>query len=470
MIGVIARKEFLELRRDGRFRAAAVVLLLLLLVSETFGWQNYLKLNSQAHRASQDERQRWLDQGDKFPHAAAHYGVFAFKAPRPTAILDTGIQPYVGASVWLEAHKQNEMLYRPAEDATALQRFGDLTVASVGQTLLPLLIIFVGFSALAGEREQGTLKQLMILGLRPSQLVFGKALGLLAGLLLVLLPAFVVALASAWLLAPPGQEADELIRVVLFATVYGVYLGGFLFFTLTVSAACRSAKSALVLLLAFWALTTLAVPRALLDVARARYPSTTALGLKHALDESLDRAVKTATEQRKQDLLKQYRVNKVEDLPVDFQGFVLQADEEAKYALFERHFGDFFGTLAEQQRFYQWGAVIAPVTALQLASMALAGTDLGQHRDFIDQAEANRRVIHTLINDYTVRHAVKGEEGDWQVVGGRALWEGIPAFEYRPPDWAAALMPYRIGLVMLLSWLGGTAAAALFAASRLRAE
>ena len=59
-------------------------------------------------------------QPKKNPHSAAHYGVYAFKPKSPLALVDTGIDPYMGVAVWLEAHKQNEFKYRPAQDRTAV--------------------------------------------------------------------------------------------------------------------------------------------------------------------------------------------------------------------------------------------------------------------------------------------------------------------------------------------------------------
>ncbi|MGH8549729.1 MAG: DUF3526 domain-containing protein [Methylococcales bacterium] len=470
MIGLIARKEFSELRRDARFRAAAFTLTLLFLAGGVFGWSNYLELAKQAQRASQDERERWTDQAHKHPHAGAHYGVFAFKSPRPLAILDSGIQPYVGASVWLEAHKQNEMLYRPAEDATALQRFGDLTVAMVGQSLLPLLIIFMGYSAFAGEREQGTLQQLIALGIPPLQLLLGKAAGLGYVLPIVLVPAFTLSMASAALLARDGLVADELARAGLFAACYTVYLGGFLFFTLAVSAWCRSSKSALVVLLTFWAVTVLAAPRVLSDWARIAFPIATTVELKHELEATLDETVSRTLKQRESQLLEQYRVTRLEDLPFDPTGLILQTDEEASYGPFEQHYGAFFDTLRAQNRFYQLGTLVSPVAGLQLASMAFAGTDLEQHRDFIRKAEDARRVIHTMINDYIAEHAARNANGEWEVEAGRELWERIPEFEYTPPGWETVLPHYGPGLGLLVLWLAGCVIAAFLAVSNLRAD
>lgn len=176
MIRRIARKEMTEMLRDGRFRWAAAIVLLLLLASLLMGAKNYRDIKRQHDLAQAETREQWIHQPAKNPHSAAHYGIYAFKPKMLAAMLDLGVDPYVGQSVWLEAHKQNEFRYRPAQDSTAVQRFGELTAATVLQLLIPLLIILLAFSAFVGEREQGTLRQLLSIGVRQSDLVWGKAL------------------------------------------------------------------------------------------------------------------------------------------------------------------------------------------------------------------------------------------------------------------------------------------------------
>ena len=135
------------------------------------------------------EEATWLDQGDKNPHSAAHFGRYAFKPSPALAYVDRGLDAYLGTTVWLEAHWQNPFELRPAEDRTALQRFGDLTAALVLQLLIPLFIVLLAFPTFAGERESGTLRLLLSAGAEPRQLALGKAMGLAGALFVVLVPA-----------------------------------------------------------------------------------------------------------------------------------------------------------------------------------------------------------------------------------------------------------------------------------------
>src|SRR5687768_6157014 len=223
MISIIARKEMTEMIRDGRFRWAAVIVFALLAAALLLGWQHYRDVNSQHEIARRATREQWLNQGSKNPHSAAHYGVYAFKPKMPLSLVDRGIDPWVGVAAWLEAHKQNEFKYRPAQDATAVQRFGELTGATVLQILIPLVIVLLTFSAFSAEREQGTLRQLLSLGVNRSHLAAGKALGIGWALGTLLVPATMLGVLALALSSENGALLASGSRMALMGLSYLVY-------------------------------------------------------------------------------------------------------------------------------------------------------------------------------------------------------------------------------------------------------
>ena len=139
MIKHIVRKEFTDVVRDGRFRWCAALVGALLLVSLGHGWVQARQAQEELAAAQATARDHWESQGEKNPHSAAHYGIYAFKPRLALSFVDEGVDPYTGTSVWLEAHRQNDFLMRPAQDATSAQRVGALTAAQVLQHLVPLL-------------------------------------------------------------------------------------------------------------------------------------------------------------------------------------------------------------------------------------------------------------------------------------------------------------------------------------------
>jgi len=469
MISVIAEKEFTECRRDGRFRLAALLMLILLIAASLLGWRNYQDLLTQAEEAAEHDYQRFGQQDPKHPHDAAHYGVYAFKIPRPLTIVDGGIEPYVGAAIMNGAHIQGEVEFPPAQDMSALQRFGDLSPATAAQTLLPLLVILLSFAAFAGEREQGTLRQLLSLGVSPSKVLWGKAAGIAKALVIVLLPVALLGIIAAAWLAPAESRGDEIIRAFLLVLVYGLYLSLLLFLALGVSACCRSARAALAILLVFWGVTVFAVPRALLDVGGRFYPAPSNVEFWQSFMTNLNQAWENNEQALQKKLLAEYHVERVEDLPFDYTGQSMQVGEEASWAVCERYDRQRYDIYRRQNRLLEWGTLITPAAGLSLLSMALTGNDLAQHQAFTHQVEQHRRQLNTLLNDYVASHQTKSANG-WDntlIKADAALFQSIPAFRYQPPNWREALQPYPLASGLLLAWAVAAFGFARYAVSRL---
>jgi ABC-2 type transport system permease protein len=462
-MATIARKEFTELIRDGRFRWVAAIVLALLVTALAAGGYYQRDLIAQQRAAQAAEQARWYAQDPKNPHSAAHYGLYAFRPRLAPAFLDPGVEPYTGVAVWLEAHKQNELIFRPSEDATIAQRFGDMTVALVLQVVLPLIIIMLGFGAFVGERERGTLRQLLSLGVKPRDLVAGKMAGLAAALALIAAPAALLGGATLALIGP----AQGMTRFALLGVAYLLYLGILLFLTLAVSARAPSSRFALVILLAFWSVNCLLAPRLVSDFAAERHPLPEGVSFKARLQAALHDPAGTSAmmKARTAALLSQYGVTREQDLPVNLAGLSLQVGEEHGYEVFEKFYNELYAPMEAQNRLLQRAAALFPQLGIQAISMALAGTDLAQHRDFTRAAEEHRRVELKIINDDILEHPVKVGEVH---LGDRELWAKVPAFRYQAPGVGWVLSNHSLTLVILLLWFGFAAGLAWTGAARLR--
>lgn len=463
MVLRIARKELLDLSRDGRFRALAAVVLLVSVVSLAAGWKTHTDLAAQHRTAQQATREQWLNQPKKNPHSAAHYGVYAFKPASQMAMVDTGIDPYVGVAVWLEAHKQNEMKYRPAQDRTAVQRFGSMNGAEVLQVLVPLFIVLMAFSAFAGEREQGTLRQLLSVGARPRDLAIGKALGVASGLGLILLPATVICVLALTLSTGEGLLADDPLRVGALAAVYLVYFAVVIALALWVSALARSSRVALVVLLTFWFANSVVASRVVADLAAGLHPTPSAVEFQKALEADLndEAEMEERLEKRRAELLQQYRVESVDALPEAFSGISLQEGEEHGNEVFDKHYGALFDAYERQNGVFQSAAVVAPMLATRGLSMGLSGTDFLQHRHFITAAEGYRRDIQRTMNGAIATNTKPGQV----YLAGRELWDQVPPFTYEPPSAGWVLGQYGQAIGVLALWLAASVALMLRAAA-----
>jgi ABC-2 type transport system permease protein len=462
MISRIARKELIETLRDGRFRILAAVVLAISIASLAAGWKYYRDVQTQHEQARRATREQWLAQPQKNPHSAAHYGIYAFKPKSRLSMIDTGIDPYVGVAAWLEAHKQNEFKYRPAQDRTAVQRFGELTAAEGFLVLLPLFIVLVTFNAFSGEREQGTLRQLLSLGVRPRALLMGKALGLAGALALVLVPATIAGVIGLALTSEFGALASDVSRAGVLALVYLVYFATLVAIGLGVSLRARSSRTALVILLAFWFANSLLASRAASDLAAAWYPTPSAVAFQSAMDRDLSdqRDVQRRLEQRREELMRRYNATTMDAVPVNFSGISLQEGEEHGNEVFDKHFGRLFETYAQQNRVQQWAGVAAPLLPMRTLSMSLAATDFAHHRSFVNAAETHRRMMQRVLNGDIVEHAKPGTV----YLAGAELWNRIPDFTYQAPALSWALAQNILSLGLMGMWLAAAIAFAMTAA------
>jgi ABC-2 type transport system permease protein len=468
MFTKIACVEFTELMRDGRFRVAAAIVFLLLSSALAAGWNHFRQVREQRQIAQQGVREAWLNQGNKNPHSAAHYGTYAFRPATPLSLVDAGLDAYVGTAIYLEAHKQNESAFAPAQDRSALQRFGELTAATVLQLVLPLIVIFFTFGSFAGEREAGTLRQLLGLGIRARNLIFGKALGITAAFALLLGPATVIGGAALWFSNADETVGLSLSRMFWMDVGYLLYFTGILGVSLAVSAHARSARPALVALLGFWVVNILIAPRIGSDVSRQISPVPPSAEFWTAVENEIrngmdghnpqDRRVQALQQQT----LKQYGVDRVEDLPINFQGLALQTSEEYSNQVFDLHFSRLWDVYDRQARIQQIGGIVAPLLAIRSLSMGMAGTDFAHYRRFAVAAESYRRLMVKTLNDDLMRNAKRRD-----YVADRAVWERIPDFHYNPPDTRWVVRNQAISLAVLCLWGIVGMGLAIIAASRM---
>lgn len=458
MIRRIARKERTDIVRDGRFRWSGAIVLSLLVVAVASGWQQHQSLDAEHEAAQRLARSQWVTQGPLRPHAAAHYGTWVFKPQMPLGFFDRGIGAYTGTAVFLQAHHQHDTQFRAAQDAPSVHRFADMTAGLVLQVMLPLLIVLVAFSTIAGEREHGTLRQIAALGVSPRDLMWGKVWGVTTALALLLVPAAVIGALAIALASDGAPTAFGASRVALLIATYLMYFAAFLGVTLTASALAPTARTALVALLAFWIVSVFVAPRAAADLARATHPTLSRFEFQHVMY----RAIKAGLDGHnpegergaalERDVLARYGASSLTDLPVNYSGLALQAGEDSDAEVWDRFYGALWDRFERQNTLQQVVALGAPTLAVRSLSMALAGTDFFHHRHFADAAEQYRRTLIRTMNEDLMAHGRPGVGYDWQYAAGAGLWNAVEAFHYEPPTVGAVLVRQRHAIAALAIW------------------
>jgi len=467
LLPVIAVQQWRLLLRDRRLAVLGLSLLLALLAAAIAGAALHGAREEERRAAQAEEARVWASQGPANPHGAAHFGRYFFKPVSPLAVIDPGLLPQLGTSLKVEAHANNPARSRAIDGGTALDRFGGLSPATMLQLFAPLLVILSGFAAFSGERARGLLRQELAAGVAPAALMAGRLVGLGA---IVALLIVVATLASVLALAWSGGGTVQYEALLWMMLGYDLYLFAFAALTLAASAAFASARTSLVVLLGFWAMTTLFVPRVAPTIAETLAPTLSGPAFEAAVtrevrdgpsghdpqDARLDRL--------RQAPMQRYGVTRIEDLPVDFNGIALFAGERLSTAIYRRHFAALYDGYDRQAAIQRGFALLSPFQAIRPWSAALAQSDQHAHRHFLEQADGFRYDLVQTLN-HAIIHRPKGGEGPY--LADVAAITRDARFSPSPAPLSEALARQWLDLALLALWAGAATLLAFAAGQRL---
>ncbi|MET1116843.1 MAG: DUF3526 domain-containing protein [Comamonas sp.] len=449
----IAIKEVRMLLRDGRLWGLCLLLALLL--------GGVLALATQQRDSAERERQQvelaaraqWDHQGDRNPHRAAHFGLYAFKPQSALASVEPGIDAQTGQALWLEPHKRNLALYAPAADAAPSLGLGlgDFHPAFVLLALVPLLIAVLGHGSVTQEREQGTLRMLHASRMRGLPLVLGKWTGLCAGLAIGLAPAW---LGAGWLIAAGHGTGAALMLLGALCLYYAAWAA----ITVLVSALCRTSRAALLVLVAVWVGAVFIVPR--LSASAVEQLAPLPMGaefwsrIQHDIDHGLPGERSAAERLRAFDLqmLADNGAARLEDLPFGANAkrrLFRDAYASRVYAL---HFEQLWQAQRAQQRLLRAATAATPYAPMRAIASALAGTDLA-HRQHFEQAAEQYRQEYTIFMDEWDMNTTRGVTSFESRYGGNAQWQAAPRWRYAAPGTGFALRQSLADWALLSGWL-----------------
>lgn len=433
---------------------------LLLVYAAIAGWMTFQQQTAMGQKYQQQARHDWLSNPDKHPHRMAHYGHFAFRPKAPLSVFDFGMENFLGNTLFLEAHKQNTVNFSDAGFSTGMLRFGEISLAMILQLLLPLLLFFLGFGTVATERETGTLKLVLSQGVSWQQLITGKSLGLVSVMLALFGPVVLTTSLLCFSLQGGIFTADQAIRLVLLMLAYFLYLTFFCVIAVLVSVRSQTAKTALVSLISLWLMLTLVLPRASQALGSYLYPAPSKARFLAAIqaDVLLEGDSHNPNDPHykalKDSLLAAYQVATVQQLPINYSGFVMAEGEKISAHLYNEHFNQLLAIYDQQNRFSKAMAFLNPYLAIRNLSMALSGTDFASYVDFQQQAEQYRYDMAQTINDLQIRYISNKKLGptDKPYQIDHKYWQQIPDFTYQAPVVASVFRHEIMSLLAFAFW------------------
>lgn len=441
-------KELTCLRRDGRLRVTAILFALLLVGAVALGVVENRAYEKQRQAASDVDRDLWMEQGEKDPHSAAHYGQYLFRPRSGLHWMDRGADDHLGTTTFLEAHHLGKAQNAPVESRPWAPPLVDLSPSNLVLVILPLLALILGHGVWNGERATGTLATTVAAGADPRKLLRGKVVSILVvtgGLTAV---ASVMGLVG--LLFQDVSLSDGLARLGLLVAAYTASTVLYTLVGVLASAAIRSPARSLLAVLAFWAVTMVLAPRVMNSIANQLHPLPDKATIDVQIKEMRENGINgddPRSERRarlRKEVLAEYGVENMKDLPINYAGIALQKGEEYDNAIFDRIEGRIEEVMARRDSVREWAYFLSPSAAARALSRLAAGSDHVHHEWFEARAEEYRRSYVKALNDDV---AFKPER-----VGTEALWKKTAIAPVTAAPLGELMLHSFVPSVALLNW------------------
>ena len=400
--------------------------------------------------AQKHVRKQWESLDAINPHSAAHYGSYAFKPLNVLNSMDSGINDITGNVIKLEGHVQNEIVYSEASQALSISKFGKLKSSLILQYVIPLFLIFLAYGSLSSEKESQRIKLLVFQGIPFTKLTYAKSLSFwIYGLLLL-----VITIITQTIINVTSAEVSS--RLILITISYGLYYYVICSLATYFSATLKNNTSALFSILAVWIIWTIFLPKIWGNTVEKIYPLPSRQSFQSVMKEDRSKGIDghNPRDERREKLkikvLAEYGVDSLKNLPINFDGIVMQEDEEYGNQVWDKHFGNNYNLLTKQKFLYQLSGFLNPFASLQSASMGFCGTDMIHHLDFLRKSEDYRRYLIKTLND---EHAFGGSTtGDWRWTVDSTFFKSVEGFSYVNPKIAGKIDYYYMDLAALLWW------------------
>ncbi|THU40253.1 DUF3526 domain-containing protein [Niastella caeni] len=460
-VQLIARHFVKTVFRSNVFIPVFTVWLALIIYAAVTGYTTYIRENKVRAAYQKKARESWEANPDKHPHRMAHFGSFAFRMKHPLSMFESGMESYTGNAVYLEAHKQNTVNFSEAGFSTGLLRFGEISVAMLLQLVLPLILFFLGFGAVAQHRENGTLKILLSQGAGFRAIVWGNSIGLFSIGIIFLLPVLVSMLLVVAIQNQAIPNAGLLIRSVVIAGSALIFLWIVSVVAICVSTAGKTSAAALLQLLGIWLIWAIVLPKTLQAIGSYLHPAPAKIQFETAVEADLLKLGDSHNpddehyKKLKDSVLRANKVDSVQQLSFNYSGFQMQEGERMSARLYNEHLQRLYDIYDKQNNVSYNAAFIDPFISFKNIAMAFSGTDFTAYRHFQQQAESYRYNLAQTMNSLQMKYISNKKLGsnDKPYSIERSHWTTFPDFRYQYQDLRAIAKQQCIALLSLLSWL-----------------
>ena len=248
VIWIITKKEFFEKILDFRVTVSFVIAIALTVISTLVVGADYQFKKAEYDRIVA-KAQSELSEVKVF----SQYEPKVFYSPSPLSVFSKGIDVPTPISETININWVPHYRGGVSEEANPLmQVYNALDLVTVIRILFSLLIVLLTFDTFSGEKEQGTIKQMLSNPLSRINVLFGKFIGTLMIVGTVVILTFIITLIVLGFSSDIVLTAEEYLRVLLMAIATFIYLSIFVAIGIFVSIKLHHSSTSLTVMLVIW--------------------------------------------------------------------------------------------------------------------------------------------------------------------------------------------------------------------------
>ena len=452
MIWTLIRHELLTNLMTFRFLVTIIACMSLVLAGSIVLRDNYERRLASYNEDVQTHQERTFS-----AKTYSYFTPFLDRAPNPLSLFNQGLDKRAKNSIRVHIGEVPflwDNVYRPTGFNNPFRHLlADIDMVSIFQILLSLLALVFAYDAIAGDRERGTLRLMLVNPVGRGLIVLSKYLGAMLCLTLPLLMSFLLALLLQVQSPAIHYSADDFLRIggIFLTTV--IYTSTFYLIGLFISSVIHDTATSLIVSIFIWVALTLLYPNVSLFLVN-RFIDT------EEKMEQINREIDQISERFYRD--KDKLNNPFENPPLlrgsgASRGYIFQGknvpyiSEELEihiptattyfqeltslqmnsakivWRIRENTFAE---TYMRKSRIARNVLRLSPTGLYHLSTEAWSGTGLARMEDFF---KAGRQYRETILDYFYDKKAFSSRQ--WFASDkGAVRWDDAPRFSYQPPS------------------------------------
>ena len=413
VLSILIKNELRLLSQNKVLKWLSITILMLGIIALWISINEYKFENTTRSFFQEKHRKMWLEQPPKNPHMAAHYGTFAFKPANPLSLFDKGIRNFSGSFTYLEAHRQNDFVGSPAQNSSIYLRMGEFNLSFLLQFAIPFLILAIASGMFSKEKQDGIYSFMTTNSIAGKSLFYAKSMALFSVISVIILVIFGGTFFIS-LMSGINWNSSQIGAILLLFLMYLLFYFCLINLTLLVSLKAHSFKSAFIISCSAWIFIFFLLPRLAANFANNLYPLPSNIAFKMEVKKDIDNGIDGHSRGKREEimvdsLLKKYKVDSTQKLPINIDGVLLMKGEGYSSNVYEIHFKELQRKIFQQRAISTYLGVVNPFLSMRNISMSLCNNNLENEFDFREKAEVYRNYFVQALNENMMLKSKEGE-------------------------------------------------------------